>query len=121
MGGQVIALGQSRGPGIREELTVFHLTKGSWVREGRGGGTGGQVLGLGTDSRRGQKAAEQPNEACTVRERCLQLGRGGHGQQPEGEPSSPQNNSPLLRERLERIEVGIIQKSSGEAAGSIGS
>lgn len=75
------------------------------------------MLRLGTDSRRGRKAAEPPNEACAVRERCLQRGRGVMGSQRE--PSSPQNNSPLLRERLERIKVGIIQNSSLETARSI--
>lgn len=55
-------------------------------KEGRGGAEE-QVLWLGTDSLRGQKAAEGPNEAWTVRERCLQLGRGVMGSQRE--PSSP--------------------------------
>lgn len=78
-----------------------------WEREG----AGGQVLRLGAGSCRGQKAAELLNEACTVRERCLQLGRGVMGSRRR-EPSSPQNNSPLLRETLGRIKVGIIQKPS---------
>lgn len=82
--------GAKLGPGIRVELK-----EAGWGREQ----AGGQVLRLGAvNSCRGQKAAELLNEACTVRERCLQLGRGVMGSQRE--PSSPQNNSLLLRERL---------------------